>query len=162
MICTQFIYENTNAQSEVSHTDRYIPGFVSSGDAALERNDEKLKITRGSAFFINRDSRFKITGDVGLSYFYISFYGRRADELIQHLGLSNDYCVFDLSKRYDKLNSFAFNCLNRANKENTDIISECVLLYLISYLTTQNNKSSNLLSSMITLTKKTLPTLVFR
>lgn len=154
LICTQFVYETENTQSQKSYTDRYILGFVAQGDGLICQNVHELKINKGTVFFIEKDTYFSIKGDNGFAYFYISFYGRRADELVERLILSEHRCIFDLSNSYDELSSFAFNCLQRANGQNTDILSECVLLYFMTYLEVEERRSTNLLSTMILLTSQ--------
>ena len=153
LICTEFVYENTSAQSQSNYTDRYILGFVANGSGTLYKNASDFALNAGSAFFINKDTSFSITGNDELSYFYISFYGRRADELAGRLDYA-ERCIFDLSESCEKIKAFAFDCLNRAGEENTDIMGECVLLYIFSYLTVKKNNSTDLLSSIIRLTEQ--------
>jgi len=154
LICTDFVYENTNAQSKKTYTDKYILGFIDSGSGILSQGAGEFKLYKGCAFFVKKDSHFSITGEVGLAYFYISFYGRRADELVERFLLSEHSCVFDLSGRYNDLSAFATDCLNRATEQNTDILSECGLLYLLTFLEVKKSRSTDLLSTMITVTSK--------
>ena len=154
LICTAFVYENTSAQQKKTYTDRYILGFVDGGEGILTQRGMEFKIKKGDAFFIDKDSEFSITGADGLAYFYISFFGRRADELVRRFVLSASYCVFDISESYEELSLFALSCLKRANEENTDILSECGLLYLLTYLKVEKSKSPDLLSAMIALSSK--------
>lgn len=153
LICTEFVYENTSAQSENTYTDRYILGFVTNGSATLYKDSLELALNTGNVFFINKEASFRIAGEDGLSYFYIAFYGRRADELVGRLEDARR-CVFDLSESYENIKSLAFNCLNRATEENTDIMGECVLLYMFSYLTVKKNSCTDLLGNIIKLTEQ--------
>ena len=152
LICTQFVYETQNTQSTLSYTDRYLLGFVISGCSLLKQNDIEIKINKGYVFFVEKNAHFSIRGDAEFSYFYISFYGRRADELVERFLLSAERCAFDLSERYDELSSFAFGCLSRATEQNTDILSECGLLYLLTFLEIKESKGTDLLSTIISLT----------
>ena len=154
LICNQFVYETENTQSEKSYTDRYILGFVSEGEGLLCQNVQEIKISKGAVFYIKKDTHFSIKGENGFAYFYISFYGRRADELVERFFLSENYCVFNLSESYEELSSFFFNCLHRATGQNTDILSECGLLYLLTYLEVKKSQSTDLLSTMIALTSQ--------
>ena len=63
-------------------------GFVTSGEGVLTKKSESFGLSVGSAFFINRDTSFTISGEDDLSYFYIAFYGRRAEELVGRIGKS--------------------------------------------------------------------------
>lgn len=154
LICTQFVYENTNAQSKSTYTDSYILGFVTDGKAELCKGTDNFTLSKGTVFFINKDTSFSITNEDRLSYFYISFYGRRADELVGRINESLHYCIFNLSDVCEEITTFALSCLNRANGQNTDILGECTLLYLFSYLTVKKNSPSDLLSTIIRLTEK--------
>ena len=152
LICTQFVYEAANTQSKKSYTDRYILGFVSVGEGVLYQGNLEFKITEGTVFFVEKNTYFSIKGNGEFAYFYIAFYGRRADELVLRYLLSKECCVFGLSKHYDEISSFTTNCLHRANEQNTDIISECVLLYLLTFLEVKKSSTADLLSAMISLT----------
>ena len=152
LICTQFVYETQNTQSQNSYSDRYILGFVTEGEGLLCQNIHEIKINKGTVFFIEKETNFSIKGENGFAYFYISFYGRRADELVERFVLSRNNCIFNLNNSYDELSAFAFNCLQRANEQNTDILSECGLLYFMTYLEVKEHRSTDLLSTMISLT----------
>lgn len=152
LICTQFVYETKNTQSLPSYTDGYILGFATSGSGILHRNETETKIDKGFLFFVEKNENFSIKGEADFTYFYISFYGRRADELVERFFLSEERRTFNLSKHYDELSSFVFGCLARATEQNTDILSECALLYLLTFLEVKESKSTDLLSNIISLT----------
>lgn len=152
LICTQFVYETKNTQSLPSYTNGYILGFATSGNGILHRNETETKIDKGFLFFVEKNTNFSIKSEADFAYFYISFYGRRADELVERFFLSNERCTFNLSKHYDELSSFVFGCLSRATEQNTDILSECALLYLLTFLEVKESKSTDLLSNIISLT----------
>ena len=118
----------------------------------MKKKSDSFALSVGTAFFINRDTSFTISGGEDLSYFYIDFYGRRAEELIGRIGKSESG-VFDLSENGEEIAAFALNCLNRADSENMDIMGECVLLYLFSYLAVKKNNTSDLLSAIIRITE---------
>ena len=152
LICTQFVYETKNTQADLTYTDDYVLGFVTSGNGIFRHNEKEYKIDKGCIFFVEKNAHFSIKGDTEFAYFYISFYGRRADEIILRYLLSEENCTFDLTKHYDELSSFAFGCLSRANEQNTDILSECGLLYLLTFLEVKESQSTDLLSTIIALT----------
>ncbi|MBE6644898.1 MAG: AraC family transcriptional regulator [Ruminococcaceae bacterium] len=154
LICTQFVFEAENTQSKKSFADRYILGFVSAGDGVLHQGNYEFKLSKGTVFFVEKNTHFSIKGNTQFAYFYITFYGRRADELVLRYLLSKECCIFNLSEHFEELYSFALNCLNRANEENIDILSECGLLYLLTYLEVKKTKSSDLISTIITITSQ--------
>ena len=152
LICSSFVYESTGAQSELSISERYIIGFVTDGGGKLHQSGADFPLKKGYAFFIQNGSSFKIISNGELAYFYVSFYGRRAEELAERFALCDSNCTFDLSKNYEELTSFALNCLQRANGQNTDLLGECGLLYILAHLDSHGNESPDLLSLITTLT----------
>jgi AraC-like DNA-binding protein len=152
LICTNFVYEKTDIQAQKSRAETYLLGFVTEGKGTLTQDGVGYPITCGDAFFIQRGCPFSIEREGVLRYYYISFYGRRADELVLRFGLSPDACVFSLADRYDALTEFAFDCLKKANSQNTDLLGECCLLYLLSHLDTQASTVRDLLNNIVTVT----------
>ena len=154
LICSDFVYEKSGTQSKETFTDKNILAFVTQGDGILTVDGVKHRITEGAAFYIGKNSRFSISGDEAPAYFYISFHGRRADELIDRFNLSAKNCVFDLSKHKERLIAFELDCLAKASEEKTDILSECGLLYLLAHLDSKKKETNDLLHSIIELTNK--------
>lgn len=154
LVCSNFIYEETDIQSKPTYTDNYIMGFIVGGCGILNQNDGKFIISKGDAFFIQKNSNFSIEKEDNIVYFYISFYGRRADELVERFDLSDASCVFNLSDDYQKITEFAFDCLKKANLQNTDLFAETVLIYLLAHLNIKKGKSNNLLAEIIKLTNE--------
>ena len=154
LICTNFVYEETDIQSNTTLTDKYILGFVVEGKGELDQDGKIHAISKGDAFFVRKNLPFRIKREERLTYFYISFYGRRADELVERFGLSEHFCVFGLLESHSELTALAFDCLSKATEQNTDIFGECGLLYLLAHLNIAESKYSGLLSDMMTLTNK--------
>lgn len=152
LICTNFVYETENVQAEGLYAEIYILGFVTDGCGTLSIAGTKYDLHRGSIFFVNKKCHFSLSGKDGFSYVYISFYGRRADELVERFCLSESRCVFDLSESYDELYTFSFSFLRRADEKTTDILSECALLYLLSFLEAKDSSANDLISTITTLT----------
>ena len=151
LICDSFVYEKTEAQNKETRADKYILGFVVSGRGALFQSGKEYKLNAGDAFFVNIGALFKISGE-GLSYIYISFYGRRADELTERFALSEENSVFCLKEYAESLTAFELDCLLKASDMKSDILIECGLLYLFSHLDTCQRQTSDLLSNIIALT----------
>ena len=154
LTCTSFVYEETDAQSKRSFTEGYIIGFVVRGSGLLNVGDRAYDINKGNAFFVQKGSLFSIKREGEIAYFYISFCGRRAEELVDRFGLSEVDCVFEICDNYDRLTDFAFDCLNRSNESNTDLLGEAGLLYLLAHLDSRKSVSNNLLSKMIAITNE--------
>ena len=154
LICANFVYENTNIQSKETFTDKYILAFIEMGDGILTYDNYSHSFSSGDALFIEKNSRFSIRGEDSLAYFYISFYGRRADEMTERFSLLRDNCVFDLNEHKESITAFLFDCLGKASDEKTDIFSECALLYLIAHLDSKKRETNHLLNTIIEITNK--------
>jgi AraC-like DNA-binding protein len=153
LICPVFVYEKSAIQSKETFTDKYILALVTEGEGVLTVDGKKHALSPASAFFVGRNTHFSIVGD-GLAYVYISFLGRRADELIERFNLREDNCIFDLGDRKEEIVQFEMDCLKKASEEKADILSECGLLYLISHLDSNKREANGLLYTIIELTNK--------
>lgn len=154
LICANMVYETTDIQSDDRVAEEYVLGLVTEGSGTLSQGSGSFEINRGSAFFINKGARFSISGDRSLEYFYVTFSGRRGDELVLRYGLSESRCVFDLTCRFDELKSFITSCFGLASEANTDVLAECALLYVLAHLDTRKREENDLLSTMISITNK--------
>lgn len=152
LICASFVYEETDVNSNKKFTDSYVFGLVLDGEGTLRLGNNSHKIEKGLAFFIPSNSYFSIERNGELKYVYISFYGRRADELAERFELSEQHCTFDLTDSYEEISSFVLSCLRKATAQNTDLFGECVLLYILTHLDTKKTANDDLLSKMINLT----------
>lgn len=152
LICPDFVYEKTDIQSRETFTDKYILAFISDGGGILTAFGKEHSVKEGYAFYVEKNSRFSIKGDGDLAYFYVSFYGRRADELIERFALSDTNCVFDLSEHKERLVSMLLDLLEKATGDKADILGECGLLYLISHLDSKEREASSLLNDILDLT----------
>ena len=154
LICSDFVYEKNAAQANETFTKKYILALVTGGSGVLSYGEGCYPITAGNAFFISQNSYFSVAETDSLAYFYISFYGRRADELAERFALSSKNCIFDLAEHCESLTAFLFDCINKVSNEKTDILSECALLYLIAHLDGKKRAANPLLNSIIEITNK--------
>ena len=154
LICTDFVYEKTDVQSAKTFTDKYILGFISEGSGVLNQGDTECSLSFGYAFFVPKNSYFSIRGEAGLSYFYISFYGRRADELTERFGLLKSAAAYSLGEYYEKINATLYDCLEKATDRKTDIFSECAVLYLLAHLDVKKKEPDTLISGILSLTNR--------
>ena len=154
LVCASFVYEETNVNANKTFTDSYIFGLAVEGEGTLCQGNNTSKIEKGDAFFIQSNSYFSMEQNGSLKYLYISFYGRRADELVKRFALSEQLCAFDLKDKYEDISAFAFNCLHKATPQNSDLFGECVLLYLLTHLDNKKTSFDDLLSKMINITGK--------
>ncbi len=153
LICTDFVYEADLAQAAGTTADKYVLGMVDKGAGELSCAGSTHPLTHGTLFFVPRGARYAITGEVSLSYFYICFHGRRAEELIARAGLSQEasVCALDVQDA-TRLCAMALDSLHRTNEENLDLYSEAVLLYLLAHLCRRKKAHHDLLSRIVALT----------
>ena len=153
LICTDFVYELNRAQSAGSTARQYVLGMVDRGGGTLSHEGKCLPLTQGTLFFVPRGAHYAVAGDAGLSYFYICFHGRRAEELIARAGLSQEIAVRDLERADGaRLCGAALDALQRASEENLDLYAESVLLLLLAHLCHGKKAHHDLLSRMVALT----------
>ena len=150
LICTDFVYELDRAQSTGSTAQQYVLGMVDKGTGVLSCEGRALSLQSGTLFFVPRGMRYAVTGDESLSYFYICFYGRRAEELITRAGFSQEIAVSAIEgSDADRLCAMALDALHRASEKNLDLYSESVLLYLLSHLCREKKTHHHLLSQIV-------------
>ena len=143
--CTQFIYETTDAQSHPMHASSHHVGTVLKGEGVLTVNGESLPLAAGDVYFIRKSSVFSLKRSADMEYFYISFYGWRADEMMERLRVSQTNCIFH---GHGELMTFWTSCFERSESGNLDLFSEAVLLYTVANLA-QPRRETNELSDKI-------------
>ena len=151
LICTDFVYEVAQAQATGSTAQQYVLGMVDQGSGTLSCERESFPLARGTLFFVPRGARYSIAG-AGITYFYICFHGRRAEELIARAGFADEVGVFSTEKAdAERLCMVALDAVHRASEKNLDLYSESVLLYLLSHLCREKKVHHDLLSQIVTI-----------
>ena len=143
--CTRFIYETTGAQSTPAHATCHHMGLVLRGSGRLTADGECLTITEGDVYFIKKGCRFSILRDGDMEYFYISFHGWHADELVERISPRQYARVFS---GYTEIATLWRDCFNRAEEGNLDLFSEAALLYTVARLS-KTQKEKNDLSEKV-------------
>ena len=158
LICTNFVRETQGSQSSPQHASRHALHLVLNGKGVLTLNGRQREIARGDLFFVCENQDFSITSEEALDYCYITFLGRRADELIHRFAIHEDNTHFT---GFDTMIPLWLDSQAIATEENIDLICESVLLYSIGRLHTTKPKREDVLSKILTLTQKhfTDPTL---
>ena len=158
LICTNFIFETHCGQQHDMEAGSHIIGLIMEGESTLFLGEHPHTLQAGDLFFIPRYTKFRIEQADLLHYFYISFQGRRGDELLMRMHIQHDNCVFH---GHSALIPFWHECLSSADSHNIDLISESVLLYSLAHLQPAKAASDDVLSKMIALTQEhfTEPTL---
>ena len=146
--CTDFVYEANNAQSAERVGACHLLGLVTEGEGVLFQGGREYALLKGCLFAVLRGERFFVRG-AGLAYCYISFSGRRADEIVERMGIRPSLCVFD---GLEGLCAMWMDALRMADAGNTDLLAEAVLLYSLAHLKPDCRPQSDLITKAVMLT----------
>ena len=124
--CTQFVYETTDVQKQPQCARSHLIGLVAAGGGTLSVDGASAPLAAGDVYCIRRGSWFSVARGEGMAYYYISFSGWHADELVERLGVSRERFVFRGS---ESLCGVWADCFARAEAGNLDLYSEAALLY---------------------------------
>ncbi len=150
LICTDFVYELDRAQATGSTAREFVLGMADHGTGVLSCEGKAFPLACGTLFFVPRGARYTISGDESLSYFYICFHGRRAEELIARAGFARELAACPTEQAdAARIAQMALDALHRATAENLDLYSESVLLYLLSHLCREKKAHHDLLSRIV-------------
>jgi len=129
---TNFIYETVVPQSNMEVTKLTNTVYiVSDGEGVYRCGELCWKLCCGMLFFSFADVPFVIENTDGLKYYYISFTGSRAEELMRRFSVTPTSCVFT---GYEGLIPLWHDSLARADENNIDLLSESMVLYVFSKL----------------------------
>ena len=121
-----------------------------SGEGILNIDGKEDRISTGTLFLINSGSDFSIKDGGGLKYYYVSFRGRRADELIERFRINDANRIFD---GCESLIPFWQESQHRAVEGVIDLVSEAVLLFSLSGLTPSQNRPNNVIAEVVAITQ---------
>jgi AraC-like DNA-binding protein/mannose-6-phosphate isomerase-like protein (cupin superfamily) len=150
LICLNFIKETKNTQCHDLQAKENAVFLVERGSGCFIRNGAEQKIGVGSLFFVCAADRFSVRSEDSLEYFYITFGGRRAEELCLRFGLAS-FGVFDEAAC---LLPFWKECHAAATEENIDILCESVLLYSLAKLPPSAKERVDAVSQIVSITQE--------
>ena len=159
LFCTSIILETTDVQSDLTKCDKHIIALMVNKGAVLTKYSESYKILENSIFFIEKNTPFSISKEENAKYLYITFHGRKADELIQRVGLSKSFSVIE--QESSALVDFALSCFEKLTDENTDLLAEALLLYIFAHLNKNKKTQNSLLSKILSVTHESFTTSSF-
>ena len=149
LICENFILETDRTQSVPVTATNHVINIVVKGSGWLNVKGRAYGISEGTVFFIFKGDEFSVTSEDELEYSYISFYGRRADEYIERLGINDAVRVFE---GFGKLIPFWTDTINMCEDGNVDVLSEAVLLYSLAVLSPAKREADDIISTVTGLT----------
>ena len=131
IVTTNFILEQRSPDQGQLIRPTHVMYLVISGDGVLHTELFSRKLQAGSLFFSFAGSPYRIENRSNLNFMYISFEGKRGDELFHRFGISKTNCIFN---GLESLIPIWKDSLARANGQNIDLLSESMLLYGFSKL----------------------------
>lgn len=143
----RFVYETEcNKLNQPFVHPVYVLHIVTNGTATLKIEDEKYTIKRGSIFFAFPAFPYYLEPSEDFEYIYISFMGEQATSLLSRHNITTKNAVFH---DFSFLCSMFENAIRRINSSNSNLLTESVLLYTLSYLCNDNEGDSDKSSSSI-------------
>ena len=138
----RFIYE-----TEISSLPQpfiypvYLVAMVTRGEARLcVGEDEAIAIERGSVFFIFPATQFEICSfTYDFEYVYISFMGAGVPELFEEFEINPKRYVY---KAPSSLSDIYESSVRRINLKNANVLAEAVILYTLSYISSEEGEPS--------------------
>lgn len=138
LVTTNFVYEKKVPRSgETITSASHILYLAVNGEGLYRCSGQCHRISAGAMFFSFAGQPFSIENIDCLSYCYITFHGDRADDLFHRFGVTPKNCVFD---HMEGLLPHWQNSLAQANEENSDLLTESLLLYTFSKLQKSTQK----------------------
>ena len=110
--------------------------LVLSGTGILTLNQKKFSLCKGCLFFSFPQYFHEIEASDDFTYIYISFMGESVQGIFSELEITPQnpvYCNFE------HLIDFWMSSINRLTNKNSNLLTEAVLLYTLSFINTQND-----------------------
>lgn len=129
----------------------YLVHIVTRGQGTMTLIDKQYNLKEGTLFFAFPGCPFEIDAADDFEYMYVSFMGTGATVLMNHLNISLDTPVYH---GYSELIGFWKESIKRINQLNSNVLSESVLLYTLSFINSAANtalkaNSENTLSTIV-------------
>ena len=148
LVCDRFVYETAGGQASGAVAAHYLLGVVCDGEGVLECGAETYTLARSTLVLVCKGASFCVRGE-GLCYLYISFDGRRAQELVERVGVAGQVCGFPPSQAGERVAAFGMECLQIADDSNLDMLGESVLLLALAHLTKHARPHGELIARII-------------
>jgi len=125
--------------------------LITDGEATLKMAGREHRVGVGDLLFGYPCCPYSIESDEPIRYMYISFFGSCVPKMLERLGIRIEEPVF---RGFDKVSEFWFSAISRFNATNADFLSEAVLLYTLSFMggeeeRTDQNQNGNTMFEMV-------------
>lgn len=128
--CVNFVLERSEGRARLQEAENHFMILVTEGKGSFLRDGDEREVKRGDMLFVVKGERFAIRCIELFEYMYVDFYGRRADELLLRMKITEGGVVEGM----EKLIPFWQECHARAQRGNIDLLCEAVLLYSLAEL----------------------------
>ena len=115
--------------------------LVTRGSGVLRMQGKSFAVSRGTLFLAVAGNFFEIDGSEDFEYIYISFLGLTSSTRFATLNIQSQMLV---RNGFEDMIGFWLDALRRLNPENSNLLTECVLLYAFSYLCYESQPASGL------------------
>ena len=151
LICTDLVYETENALVSVRRLSCFMLGIVTKGTAVLKADIYEHKIETGNIFIALKGSSVSVDSKNGGEYAYLSFSGRRAEELVERIGASSEVCVYSGTSGLTELWT---DTLKSTDNTNLDLFSEAILLYTLAQIMPRKKTEDDLINRIVSITNE--------
>lgn len=116
--------------------NQYTAHIVYRGNGKFVYEDKEYALSHGTLFFSFPGDKYNLEGDNSFSYLYITFNGVGVLPLLSKFGVDYENRVF---YGLEELSKFWMDSIKRITAVNSSLLTESVLLYTLSYISTENN-----------------------
>lgn len=143
----QFVFERDplvmQSKIKLCHHSVYL---TVSGSGVMHVGADRFKLSVGTLVFGFADEPFFVEPDPGLEYMYVGFEGNRAQELFRRFNISMCNRCFAGN---EGLIPFWRDSILRADGENSDLISESVLMYTFSRMCGTQTRRADVIDGLM-------------
>ena len=133
-----FVYETEHGTLEQPFVRPiYYLYLVTDGQATLKMMNVSHKVKVGDLFFGFPGCPYELESDGSFRYLYISFFGSCVSPILERLNISINKPV---CTGFGKVSDFWFSAISRLNKKNADLLTESVLLYTFSFISSEDEE----------------------
>lgn len=136
----QFVYETQKAILDCTHIDSsHRLYYAVSGSCKLKTTYLDTDVKAGDMFFTFSASDYTLTPSEDFSCIYIGFLGLRTTVLLDRLSITKQSCVFHSCNEIEPMWR---DCLEKADGENTELLTEAALLYAFAVIEGRSQASN--------------------
>lgn len=112
--------------------------LVLSGKGILKMNSKEFSLCKGCLFFSFPQFFHEIEASDDFTYIYISFMGECVQGIFSELEITPKNPVY---YNFEHLIEFWMSSINRLTNQNSNLLTEAVLLYTLSFINAQKNST---------------------